>query len=322
MAGTRSPGKGFIKPDPPSFRERISRFGWRTVVGSIILGVTGNAVFAILSLLPHYREQIALFLVRTPLFGVVVYATLVGFFGIFWQVSKRKWGRRYAESRQNEMFILNSLDDSLLRLLPGLVTTDKHNGSQNGHVLDRRGQELDDRMDRLITAFLEHANTMVFSEQARRGLLFCPDEKKESLVLRYKSGWADNLNQIIFRIDEGVVGEAYQRAETIVARRKHLNGQYRWDRDTYVPHSDARGPLQHNAVICVPVTGTSDGSGRGDILAVVCFDSRNPDLFDAPEVIETLEKFARHLATSLLIYRKLSQACSVSSCVFARPKEK
>jgi hypothetical protein len=164
MAGTWSSGKGFMKPDPPSFRERISRIGWRTVAGSVILGVIGNVVFAVLSLLPQYREQITLFLVRTPLFWVVVYATLIGFFGIFWQVSKRRWGRRYAESRQNEMFILNSLDDSLLRLLPGLVTTDKRNEGQNGHGLDHRGQELDDRMDRLITAFLEHANTMVFGE--------------------------------------------------------------------------------------------------------------------------------------------------------------
>jgi hypothetical protein len=151
--------------------------------------------------------------------------------------------------------------------------------------------------------------------------LFCPDEKKEHLVLRYKSGWADDPGQNIFRIDEGVVGEAYQKAETIVARRELLNGQYRWNRDTYVPRGDARRPLQYNAVVCVPVTGTSNnGSGRGDVLAVVCFDSRNPDLFDAPGVIETLEKLARHLATSLLIHEKLSRACSVSSCVFVRPK--
>ena len=320
MAGAWSSGNGFMKPNAPSFREKISRIGWPAMVGSVILGVLGNVVFAVLSLLPQYQQQVTVFIVRTPLFWLVVYATLLGFFGIFWQLSKRRWGRRYAESHQNEMFILGSLDDSLLRLLPGLVTTDKRDGSQNGHVLDRRGQELDDRMDKLVTAFLENANAWVFGVQARRGLLFCPDEEKAHLVLRYKSGWADNLCHRMFRINEGVVGEAYQKAETVVARRKVLNGQLRWDTDSYVPSSDAMSARSHNAIVCVPVTGVPDGSGKADVLAVVCFDSTHSDLFDAPGVIETLEKLACHLATSLLIHGKLSQACSVSSCVFVRSK--
>lgn len=312
------PKNGFADSGQHSFRDSISRLGWRTAFSAIVLGVVGNAAFAVISLVPQYRDQIGTFLVKTPLFWIIVYATLIGFFGVLLRYNGRRWSRMYVENHQSEMFVLNSLDDSLLRLLPGLVTTNK---------LGSGGQDLEARMDRLVMSFLDDANTWVLGGKARRELLFCPDERREQLVIRYGPEWVmDDLAQKSFRISngrcEGVVGEAYEKAETIVAHHRLENGRYRWDKDSYMPSTSRRSsdPPPYNAIICIPVTGTSRSPNKDNLLGVVCFDSVDPDLFDPPEVKETLEKLARHLATSLQIYSKLLQACSASSCVYVRTR--
>jgi len=312
------PRKSFVKSGSQSFRKSISRLGWRTAFAAIVLGVAGNMLFAVVSLLPQYRDQIGAFLVKTPLFWIIVYATLIGFFGVLLRYNKRRWSKLYVQNHQSEIFVLSSLDDSLLRLLPGLVTTDRHEPCANG-------QELEVRMDRIVKSFLDDANSMVFHGRARRGLVFCPDDKRERLIIRYKYGWVmDDLVQMGFRIDkgmfEGIVGEAYGKGETIVAHRRVENGQYRWDRDSYVPRVENRSVPQYNAIVCVPIIATSRSLAEDNRLGAVCFDSADMDIFDPPEVRETLEKLARHLATSLQIYGKLLQACSASSCIYGRGK--
>ena len=314
MPINRLPKKDFVDSGQHSFRDSLSRLGWRTAFGAIVLGVIGNGVFAIISLLPQYRDQIGTFLVKTPLFWIVVYATLIGFFGVLLRYNRRRWSKMYMENHQSEMSVLNYLDDSLLRLLPGLVTTNK---------LGSGGQGLEVRMDRLVMSFLDDANTWVLKGKARRELLFCPDERKEQLVIGYGPQWLkDDLAVKSFRIAdgiyEGVVGEAYEKAETIVAHHRLENGRYRWDRDSYRPSPGRRNsdPTPYNAIICIPVAGTPRSPHKDHLLGVVCFDSVEPDLFDPPEVRETLEKLARHLATSLQIYSKLLQACSASSCIY------
>jgi len=130
----------------------------------------------------------------------------------------------------------------------------------------------------------------------------------------------------------GVAGEAYGQRDIIVAHRKMINGQYRWDRDTYVDFGENED--LYNAIACVPIIGTphhSLGSNRlgvrtsqklseEDCLGVLCFDSSDGVIFDSPEAREILEKLARHLAACLQIYTKLSQACSISSCIYAKAK--
>src|SRR5712692_1425487 len=102
--------KSFIESKHRSFREGVSRLGWRTVFGAILLGVAGNVAFAVIGLLPQYRDEIGTFLVKTPLFTIVVYATLIGFFGVLLRYNKRRWNKIYVESHQSEIFVLSSLD--------------------------------------------------------------------------------------------------------------------------------------------------------------------------------------------------------------------
>lgn len=211
---------------------------------------------------------------------------------------------------------LNSLDDSLLRLLPALITTDKHGPGSHE-------QELETRMERIVNSSMEKANNMVFRGRAQKGLLFCLDDAGEQLVIRHKYGWVTDIQgfrRLAPGVFEGVVGEVYRKGEIIVAHRREANGQYRWDRDTYVPRGGNEGPPPYNAIVCVPIIGTSHSSTEDNRLGVLCFDSADVDLFDPPEIKETLEKFARHLATSLQIYSKLSQACSASSCIYVRAR--
>src|SRR5437868_4597457 len=99
------PKNGFADSGQHSFRASLSRLGWRTAFGAIVLGVLGNAGFAVISLVPQYRDQIGTFLVKTPLFWIIVYATLIGFFGVLLRYNRRRWSRMYLENRQSEIFV-------------------------------------------------------------------------------------------------------------------------------------------------------------------------------------------------------------------------
>jgi len=224
------------------------------------------------------------------------------------------------DCKLNEKQLLFVLDDSLMRLLPSMITTTRS---------DENELDLDERMHILLDRLLD-ITARAFPQDVRRGILFRPDPDRKHLIIWDHYGWVnkDMKGQARFDISgkpetkPGVAGAAFLRGETVIAHIRQENDQYTCDKSSYVFFEGRNTPPAHFSLICVPITGLITGSSvdADGKLGVICLDSKNPKLFDPPEIQEKLELLSRHIAAALLIHDQLSQACSASSCIFAKGK--
>lgn len=301
------------------FLRRISRLGWGAIIAAIVLGVLANFVYAAL---PQVWQHLVNLMSMSLLLWIITFVALLCCAVVFflWKQDTRSWNMRLADlsCKLDEKKLLFVLDDSLMRLLPSMITTTKSD------ALD-----LDKRMHKLIDKLLD-VTAKAFPQDVRRGILFRPDADRKHLIVWDLYGWVNRemKGQAIFDISgkadtrPGVAGNVFLKGETVIAHIVKKGGQYTWDQSSYISFEKQNDPPPHSSLICVPITGLIPGSSidADGKLGVVCLDSKNLTLFDPPEIQEKLALLSRHIAAALLIHDQLSQACSASSCIFARGK--
>ncbi len=196
-----------------------------------------------------------------------------------------------------------ALDDSMLRLLPSLISAnDLHSG-----------------LHKLVGKLLRTAYES-FPFDIRRGVLLLPDENKEYLRIWEQVGWKDeeNKGRVNFYIGQkeslqksqgGLAGKVFSTRETLVTSfktKKDLdkavgNGYIIFDHDK---KEQGGNYPPYKSLISVPILARKDGIV---CLGVVCFDSKESKAFDSQEIKEKLEILARHIGAALIIYDELKQ---------------
>jgi len=167
--------------------------------------------------------------------------------------------------------------------------------------------------------FIARALETVFRgylKDARRGCLFLPDARGESLAVSDIRGWVNDngKGQRTFCIDpqkvdsaKGVAGEAFLKRKVVVAHVSVDNGHLKCDQASYVPSQDSILPFR-GSLICVPVTS---GESSSECLGVLCFDSYNTFAFDSPVVRDVLLLLAKYIFIALLMRKKIVEEVSV-----------
>lgn len=190
------------------------------------------------------------------------------------------------------------LDNGLLRMLAILVRKDSS----------------DDAMRLLIKKLLHDARE-AFPE-ARKAALFLPDEQKENLSFHFSTGWDGTTESRLTRFyigshsherKPGAAGEAFVRQEILVTKFEAHGSGVRATRDSYIFFGDECSRLPYNALVCVPILLDKR---KPECLGVVCFDSKNPDLFDPPEVQTMLELLSIRVAVAIEIFQRLQKSGS------------
>src|SRR5579883_322911 len=202
---------------------------------------------------------------------------------------------------------LNSLSEHILGLDNGLLK-----------MLTILVKE-DNRQDaiRLLIKKLLHDAREAFPE-ARKASLFLPDEQKENLLFYLSTGWdgADGSSRRTFYIGNhdpekkaGSAGEAFLRQKTLVTRFEKGADGLRPTRDSYIFFDDEHSALPYSSLVCVPILLDKK---KPDCLGVVCFDSKNPNTFDPPEIQTMLDLLSVRIAVALEIFRHLQKTGLIS----------
>jgi hypothetical protein len=267
--------------------------GFSAVIGFFLLasasGIIGNSMYSFALWL---GAQLVSFIRFAWLPWIITFVILLSclIFALFW------WhrGRNALETLNN----MCDLDDSLLRLLPSLVTA------------GRREVE----MQRLLKEVLRDA-TRSFDGHVHRASILLPEAGGEYLRI-----WAhhqmpdESLARTRFYIGEekdrirGVAGEAFSDAQLHVAHFKEENPRWRCDLHSYIDFDKNRPYPPYRSFVAVPVIGVipgSPGQTSTGCLGVLCFDSDNSTIFDGADVQYVLQVLARRVASALLIYRQL-----------------
>ncbi len=194
--------------------------------------------------------------------------------------------------------ILVRLDDSLLRLLPSLISA----------------TDVDDEVHKLIKKVLRDV-TKAFPKDIPRGSLFRPDAPGEYLTLWEFNGAMDDESRVRKKfyigsarsdVKRGVAGEAFCAKELLVTRIEEVANECKWkaNREYYICFEpDEDGTFipypPYRSFICAPIIVETA------CLGVLCFDSNNISIFDNAEVQEMIQLLSRRIGSVLLIYQKL-----------------
>lgn len=223
--------------------------------------------------------------------GVASSGSLIGY--LFVALVRMHQQINALSSRSEHMI---GLDNALLLLLVLLVRRDSS----------------DDAMRLLIKKLLHDARE-AFPE-ARKASLFLPDERRESLSLYLSTGWdgtTDGLKPTFYignhdrERKRGAAGEAFVRQEILVTKFDAYGDGLRPTRDGYIFFDDESSRLPYGALVCVPILLDKK---KPDCLGVVCFDSKNPALFDPPEVQTMLELLSIRVAVAIEIFQRLQKS--------------
>ena len=197
------------------------------------------------------------------------------------------------------------MDDGLLKQLTILVSA----------------SDMEEAMRHLIKKLLHDARE-AFPE-VRKASLFLPDPcAPEEYLLpwlltgwggegaspdqKFYIGWQDRDRKV------GSAGEAFLRQEILVTKftRDESRENLIPTRDSYIFFSDDHATLPYNALVCVPIIASAS-KNKPECLGVVCFDSRNQETFDSPEIRTMLKLLSRRIAVSLEIYERLQKICPI-----------
>lgn len=198
---------------------------------------------------------------------------------------------------------LNELDDSMLRLLGSWDLT------QSGET-----------QIKLALAELLRDACREFHGHVQRAMILLPDIERNN---EYLTVWAhskmphESVLRLCFYIgndsnkqmtESGVAGEVYLKQEIQIARMALIGGKWKCDCDRYRSFTPRKYDPVYRSFVCIPIYGPSSRTSIGiDCLGVVCFDSQSDTIFDSNATEIVLRVFTRRIATSLLIYRLLSQ---------------
>jgi putative methionine-R-sulfoxide reductase with GAF domain len=208
------------------------------------------------------------------------------------------WGRdrQAIGTRLKETRSLFEIDESLLRLLPNLVSA----------------QDQNQEVHKIIQKFL-YQITQMFSKNVERVLFLHPDPTQEYLVIWvYYGRWLDEANKQTKKFyigphddtrKRGVAGEAFCTSKTIIAHIKMENGNCKSDKESCYISFDGEEP-SYRSLACIPIIA---GGKLDDRLGVLCMDSKNPSIFDDPVSEEILELLGRQIAAMLKIYEELQK---------------
>lgn len=195
----------------------------------------------------------------------------------------------FVQSRQTTTLQrLAELDDSLLGLLPELVTAG-----------DRRAV-----MHSVLSEFLRDATTL-FSEVNRASILM---PRGEWLYTYVAYGMpSESIERTKFYIGpeehriRGVAGMAFVTRTTRIAHMSDQQGAAKSDDGAYIDFAPRRPRLPYRSFVAVPILDGSDSC-----LGVLCFDSRSRSSFDLQAIRENiLPALATRIMAAILIYHRV-----------------
>jgi hypothetical protein len=275
-----------------SMSNRLSR---RNVLVAIILSGLGAAVTGIIGgrsdfLFVWLWEQSIVFIPSHTWFLLIISAFLLILalcvIGYIW--------RRYEILSRglDTLKHLVELDDSLLRLLPDLMS-----------AKDRESE-----MKRLLEELLQDM-TRAFAGNVHRASILLPDATKEYLRVWVHYQMPEvSVEQTKFYIGKdadrkrGVAGEVFLAGRLRVV---HIDidreGNWCADSKDYMVFNPKRPYPPYRSFINVPFGSKEDSA---TCLGVVCFDSESPRVFDSPEIQDMLLMLGRRIAVALLIYQQ------------------
>ena len=213
------------------------------------------------------------------------------------------WSNRSLNQALTTSTNLNELDDSLLRLL----------GSWDSANSDEY------QVQRMLVELLRDA-TREFNGHVQRAFILLPDQTRGEEYLKV---WAhtklpqESADRMSFYVghDEarqfnekiGVAGDAFLSKKMRVAHMNVVAGKWQCDCEHYKSFAPRRQDPCYRSFVCMPIYGPHTNHSTGvKCLGVVCFDSMDKHVFDAPETEVILRVFTRRIATALLIYRLIS----------------
>lgn len=191
---------------------------------------------------------------------------------------------------------LYTLEDGLIRLIAALISA--------------KPAEKEDAMRQLIAKLQTDAKNTL--PHVHRATLFLPDAKREELSIFSLQG-VTSTGVICYigplRPDRkrGVAGEAFVKQDLIITRKtgeRNQDGDWNFDRDSYINFSGSGVLPPFNAIACIPLL---DKKGPDESLGVVCFDSLEKDAFDDPTIQEHLKLIGRCFTSALLVFQEISR---------------
>lgn len=239
----------------------------------------------------------------TGLWTVIALLTfLCGYLFVAWFRDHRRLHQEREEVGRRSKHLI-TLDKLLFIMLTNLVSTDEPEAG----------------LHRLVNKLLRGARE-AFPE-VRKAVLFLNDQdgSKEYLELWHSAGWdvedADPSRKFYIGNQDphrrlGSAGEAFVHREILVTKFEEKEGKLIPSRDSYIFFSNDHSMLPYRALVCVPVIAVTDEK-KPDCLGVVCFDSENPNSFDAPETQNMLFHLGNRIAVAIKIYQRLLKICPV-----------
>jgi hypothetical protein len=188
---------------------------------------------------------------------------------------------------------LINMDDSLLRLIPGLV------GAKNPGVQDA--------VHKVLQEYLQDA-CQLFEENVSRATIFTVDSSED-----YLKPWVtyqmprESIERTKFYIGSedgrirGIAGKAYKTKSVLIVRMLQ-DGSGQWipsDHD-YQNFEPRRPRPPYLSFVAVPILGLSH-----DCLGILCFDSPSSTAFDSPELEGLWLALGNRIASVMLTYREL-----------------
>ena len=238
------------------------------------------------------------FIIVNFVFCIIILVSFACFFVLFAAYQSMKGERDNLKASLDGKNKLFRVVDSLLRLLPSLVSTKNPNKKEEIH--------------RLMRSLL--ANTTKVIPQVYGASLFLPDAKGEELTIWESHGVPGDsaararcyIGSTDVHRKNGIAGEAFIKREIVVT---HLvgqdeDGQWKFDKPSYIDFTEESTYPTFHSLVCVPIV---IGAGSNDCLGVICLDSASMEAFDPPGVQELLKLLARYLASAVLICQEVQK---------------
>ncbi len=193
---------------------------------------------------------------------------------------------KYAHHRANR---LNELDDSLLRLLSGLISSSSFT-------------EKDDAMIRLLDEFLYDATKMFTDVQRGSVLRLDPDDPSYLSIWKSRGMPVESVDQTRFYIgsesdkERGIAGRTYLDGNLRVVHLSKKNGSWVPDSLDYKKSIRRDRPPYHSFAV-VPMN-----SSEGKPIGVLCFDSMTQHEFDSPKIKDLLLALGNRITAAVEIF--------------------
>lgn len=227
---------------------------------------------------------------------IIVFAVFLGFSVFFKELAILRAQRNNLKASLEGRNKLFRVVDSLLRLLPSLISAEDPNKEEEMH--------------RLMRSLLANATKLV--PQVYGASLFLPNESCQEMTIWEHQGVPGDsaarakcyIGPADVNRKRGIAGEAFVKKELILT---HLigqdeDGQWQFDKPSYIDFTEEGTYPAFKSLVCIPIIA---GTSSIDCLGVVCLDSANVAAFDSPDAQELLKLLARYFASAILIRQEI-----------------